>query len=244
MTVLRSSIYYVALAVTVFLFGILLLLLGWRLPVERLDRLSTQWGRVNLWLLKLICGLDFEIRGAEHLPADGPCIVMAKHQSAWETLALRGILPPMQSWVLKQELMKIPVFGSAMRRVKPIPIDRKAGRRAVLQVVREGVERLEEKRIVIIFPEGTRTSPGERKKYGLGGGLLAERSGIDVIPIAHNAGVYWARRGVKKHPGTIQVVVGKPIPSKGRKAAEIMGDVENWIENTLQTMPSRVNSKK
>lgn len=237
MILLRSLIYYIALATTVTVFGILVMVLSWFLPVDRLDRLSNQWGRLNLWLQKVICGLDFDITGLDLIPSQGPCIIMAKHQSAWETLALRGLLPPMQSWVLKKELMQIPVFGQAVSSVKPIPIDRKAGRKAVLQVVSEGVARLKEGRIVIVFPEGTRTAPGERKKYGMGGGLLAERSGVDVVPIAHNAGVYWARRGVKKYPGTIQVVVGPAIRSEGRKAAEIMAEVEDWIETKQETLP-------
>ena len=105
-------------------------------------------------------------------------------------------------------------------------------------MVEFGLRRLAEGRYVIIFPEGTRTAPGQRKKYGVGGGLLAQRSGVPVIPIAHNAGVFWRRRGVKKYPGTIRVVIGPEIASRGRKASEIMQDVENWIENKQAELPA------
>lgn len=237
MILFRSVVYFAAMVITVGLFALPIVLLGWFFHAGFSDRIATRWGQVNLWLQRVICGLAYELRGRENLP-DGPCIIMAKHQSTWETIGLRGILRPEQSWVLKQELMNLPVFGWALRFVKAIPIDRSAGRKAVFKVVEDGKARLAEGRYVIIFPEGTRTAPGQRKKYGLGGGVLAERSGAPVIPIAHNAGVFWRRRGVKKYPGTIQLAIGPAIQSEGRKAAEIMRDVEAWIEGQLENMPA------
>ncbi|MCB1784712.1 MAG: 1-acyl-sn-glycerol-3-phosphate acyltransferase [Chromatiaceae bacterium] len=236
MILLRSLIYFAVMALSVLIFGLVLTLFGWFLPQGFSDQVATAWGKVNLWLQKVLCDLGYRLHGAENLP-QGPCIVMSKHQSTWETIALRGLLRPQQSWVLKIELTRIPVFGWGLRFARSIAIDRSAGRRAVFMVTEQGIERLAEGRCVIIFPEGTRTAPGERRKYGLGGGVLAERSGFDVVPIAHNAGVFWRRRGVKKYPGTIQVVVGKPIPVNGRKAAEIMRDVEDWIETTQASLP-------
>ena len=162
---------------------------------------------------------------------------MSKHQSTCENIGLRGILKPEQSWVLKQELMRVPFFGWGLRFTGSIPIDRSAGRRAVLKVVELGSQRLAEGRYVIIFPEGTRTVPGQRKRYGVGGGMLAQCSGAPVIPVAHNAGVFWRRRGVKKYPGTVRVVIGPAIPSEGRKTGEIMQDVEEWIENKQTELP-------
>ena len=229
MILLRSLLYFAAMVLTGLIYGLFIAVVGPFRPTAFTDRWSSRWGRLNLRLQALICGLRYQIKGTANLP-DGPFIVMAKHQSTWETIGLRGILPPHQSWVLKKELMKIPVFGTGLRLAHSIPIDRSAGRRAVLKVVEEGMKRLAENRIVIIFPEGTRTAPGQHRKYGLGGAILAERSGATVIPIAHNAGVFWRRRGVKKYPGTIEVVIGPPIVSEGRKAAEIIREVENWIE--------------
>ena len=236
MILLRSVLYFVAMVISVLVFGLPISLLGWFLRGGFSDRLATVWGRVNLWLQRVICGLGYEIQGAENLPP-GAAIVMSKHQSTWETMGLRGILKPEQSWVMKQELTRLPVFGWGLRFTKSIPIDRSAGRRAVLKLVEDGMAMLKEGRYVIVFPEGTRTAPGERRKYGLGGGVLAERSGVPVIPIAHNAGVFWRRRGVKKYPGTIRVVVGPAIPAAGRKASEIMQDVESWIEARQAELP-------
>jgi len=232
---LRSIVYFATMVVTVVVFGLLIALLGGLLPGRFSDRMATRWGRVNLWLQRVICGLRYELTGAENLPK-GACIVMSKHQSTWETIGLRGLLKPEQSWVLKQELMRIPIFGWGLRFAKSIPIDRAAGRRAVLRVVEQGQARLAEGRYVIIFPEGTRTAPGERRKYGMGGGVLAERSGAVVVPIAHNAGVFWRRRGVKKYPGTIRVVIGPAIDTAGKRASQIMQEVESWIEARQQEL--------
>jgi 1-acyl-sn-glycerol-3-phosphate acyltransferase len=233
---LRSIIYFGTLMVSVLLFGLVIALLGWFLPVTFTDTLATRWARTNLWLQRLICGLGYSLEGRENLP-DGGCIIMSKHQSAWETIALRGILRPDQSWVLKKELTQIPIFGWCLRLASSIPIDRSAGRRAVLKVVEDGIARLAEGRQVIIFPEGTRTAPGQRRKYGIGGGVLAERSGAPVVPIAHNAGVYWRRRGVKKYPGTIHVVIGPAVATQGKTAAQIMQEVEYWIEEKQKELP-------
>ncbi len=237
MILLRSLLYFAGLVISVVVFGLLIALFGWFLPSSYADTMSNAWGTTNLWLLKWVCGLSYRIKGEEHLP-DGGAIIMAKHQSTWETIALRGILPAAQSWILKQELMRIPLFGLGLKFAKSIAIDRSAGRKAAMKVVTEGIERLNEGRNVIIFPEGTRTAPGERKKYSIGGGLLAERSGATVVPIAHNAGIFWRRRDVKKYPGTIDVIVGPPIASEGKKASEIMREVEEWIESTLETLPT------
>jgi len=236
MILLRSLLYYAALSVTIIVFGTPIVLLGAFMPRRFSDNLATWWGQINLWLQRTICGLGYRIEGKENLP-DGPCILMSKHQSAWETIGLRGILNPNQSWVLKEELTKIPIFGWGLRYTGSIPIDRSAGRRAVLAIIEHGSRCLAAGRTVVIFPEGTRTAPGERKKYGIGGGLLAQRTGAAVIPIAHNAGVYWRRKGVKKYPGTIRVVIGPPILTEGQKAADIMQQVESWIEEKQAELP-------
>ncbi len=233
---LRSTLYFLAMVATILVFGLAISTVGLLLPLAARDRLGNAWGRTNLWLMKWICGLDYHLEGAEHIPHEA-AIVMSKHQSAWETIALRGILPPNQSWVLKRELMWIPVFGWALASVPTIAIDRKAGRRAIREIVEKGTRLLQQGRIIIIFPEGTRVNPGERHRYGLGGGILAEKSGFPVVPIAHNAGVFWKRRALTKHPGTIQVVVGPPIETQGKTAAQITREVEAWIEGEVAKLP-------
>ena len=240
MIFVRSLLYFVAMVISVIVFGLTIAVLGRFVQGDFSDVVATNWGKFNLWLLRVICGLRYEIQGLENLPPSDPLIIMSKHQSAWETISLRGIFRAQQSWVLKKELMQLPFFGWALGFAKSIPIDRAAGRRAIFEVVKQGIERLNEGRYVIIFPEGTRTDPGQRKKYGVGGGVLAERSGVPVIPVAHNAGVFWRRRGVKKYPGTIQVIIGPAIPSRGKKASQIMREVEDWIEARQDELPKNI----
>lgn len=236
---IRSSLYFLLMAVSVTLFGLIISTIGWLFPVSVRDSLSNAWGLLNLWMLRVICGLDYRIQGLENLPQDS-AIIMAKHQSTWETISLRGLLPKHQTWVLKRELMRVPVFGWALAAVKPIAINRSAGKKSIKQIIEQGSKRLAEGRLIIIFPEGTRTAVGERKKYGIGGAILAEKTGYAITPIAHNAGVFWKRRGVKKYPGIIDVVIGPPITTAGKKASEITREVEHWIESEMEKLPSRL----
>ena len=242
MIFVRSLLYFGAMVISVIVFGLTIAILGRFMRGDFNDLTATNWGKFNLWMQRVICGLRYEIHGLENLPQSDPAIIMSKHQSTWETISLRGLFRPQQSWVLKKELMRLPIFGWALSFAKSIPIDRAAGRRAIIEVVKQGIQRLDEGRYVIIFPEGTRTDPGERRKYGIGGGVLAERSGVPVIPVAHNAGVFWRRRGVKKYPGTIQVMIGPAIPSRGRKASQIMAEVEEWIEARQDELPKSVRN--
>lgn len=234
---IRSVSYFLLMALTVVVFGVPLALLGWLMPKDWRHAIANGWGHANLWLLKVVCGLTYKIDGMEHIPSGG-AVIMSKHQSTWETLAFRGLFPRTQAWVLKRELMWVPVFGWAMAMVNPIAIDRSAGRKAIKQIVDQGKAMLAEGRNVIIFPEGTRTAPGERRRYGVGGGILASKAQAPVIPVAHNAGVFWARRGMLKYPGEIQVVIGTPIPTTDKDAGEVMDAVESWIEDMQQRLPA------
>lgn len=236
MVYLRSLVYMAALAVTTVGFGLAVALSGRVLSWERRSAIANAWGTTNLRLLRVLCGLRYRLTGWENLPQT-PCIVMAKHQSAWETIALRGLLPCDQCWILKKELLSVPVFGWALASMRPIAIDRSAGTKAIKQVIAEGTAALKQRRWVVVFPEGTRVEPGERGKYNIGGAMLAERSGFPIVPIALNAGVFWRRRALVKYPGTIDVVVGPLIPTEGRRASAIMADVENWIETTVASLP-------
>lgn len=233
MIFIRSLLYFISFLFTTIYYATRLGFTGTATPFENRCRFANSWGTTNLRLLKFFCRLDYQIEGFENI-FKGNCIVMSKHQSTWETISLRGLLPPEQSWVLKRELLSVPIFGWALKKCEPIAIDRNAGRKAVRQVIEKGTEALEKGRWVIIFPEGTRVEPGERKKYAIGGAMLAERSGFPVVPIAHNAGQFWKRRDLKKYPGIIKVVVGDPITSSGKKASEINKEVEYWIEMQME----------
>ncbi|MCP4125752.1 MAG: 1-acyl-sn-glycerol-3-phosphate acyltransferase [Gammaproteobacteria bacterium] len=236
MILIRSVVFFALLVLTTTLFTIPMFTIGFLLPYRHRCQIANAWGRVTLWLLDVICNLKYQVTGWENLQ-QRDAIILSKHQSAWETIALRGLLPPEQAWVLKRELLWLPLFGWALAAAEAIGIDRSSGRVAMRQVIAKGTERLKQGRLVIIFPEGTRVAPGERKRYGLGGALLAEKSGYPIVPIAHNAGVFWRRRGVRKYPGTIQVVIGPVIETKNRPAAEINSQVEEWIESTMATLP-------
>ena len=227
---LRSLLFLTGQYVSLLLFAPFAFL-TFPLPLATRYRAVSQFARFNLWWLEKTCGLGFEVEGREHILST-PGIVMAKHQSAWETIALQVLFRP-QTWVMKRELLWIPIFGWGLALLEPIAIDRRAGRRAMDQVLAQGADRLARGVWVVVFPEGTRVPPGTRGRYHTGGALLAERTGRPVVPVAHNAGELWPRRSLRKYPGTVRVVIGPPIPSAGRRAADILADVENWIEGTM-----------
>ncbi len=234
--VVRSALFWVVFMTTLLIFAPLTLLV-WPLPFRLRYRVATQWGRLSLAWLSLTCRLTYQVTGAENIP-DETGIVLCKHQSTWETLAMQTIFPP-QVWVLKRELLWLPFFGWALAALKPIAINRKAGRKAVEQLVQQGTERLAQNLWVIVFPEGTRIAPGQRGRYRIGGAVLAERSGFPVVPVAHNAGEFWPRHGFVKRPGIIQVVIGPTIMVGGKQAAEILREAEDWIEGTMQKISAK-----
>ena len=209
-------------------------LLVWPLPLLWRYRVITRWAAFQVWLLKISCGIYHRVEGKENLPK-GPAIILSKHQSAWETLAFQQIFPPF-TWVLKRELMWIPLFGWALASLRPIAIDRRSSRKAVEQVIAQGRERLQSGIWVLVFPEGTRMVPRARRRYGIGGAVLANATGYPVVPVAHNAGSLWARRSIIKRPGLIRVVIGPVIQSQGRSVEEINHAAKTWIENTMKEL--------
>lgn len=233
---IRSLLFWFVFATSLVVY-VPLVLLCIPLPFRVRYGIATQWARVSLRWLSVTCKLDYRVSGEENIP-ETTCIVFSKHQSTWETLALQKLFPP-QVWVLKRELLWLPLFGWGLATMKPIAINRGAGRKAVEQLVAQGTERLKEGLWVVVFPEGTRIAPGRRGRYRIGGAVLAERSRHPVIPVAHNAGEFWPRRGFIKLPGTIDVVIGKPITTDGKDAATILKEAETWIESTMESI-SRV----
>ena len=234
MPYIRSSIFLLGMVIsTLIAVPITIILLA--LPFPLRFRLVSNWARFNLWWLHTTCNITPEIEGLENI-IDQPAIIMCKHQSTWETLVIQLLFPP-QVWILKRELLWIPIYGWGLATMRPIAIDRSLGVRSLRQIVRQGVERLNSGLWVVVFPEGTRIAPGERQKYHPGGGMLAEKSGCPVIPIAHNAGYLWPRNSFLKWPGTIRMVIGAPIQTRGKKAAQITREVEEWIETTVAALP-------
>jgi 1-acyl-sn-glycerol-3-phosphate acyltransferase len=207
-------------------------ILALALPYRQRYALVSRWTHWNLWLLEKICRLNHSVTGEENIPAR-PTIIFCKHESAWETLALQRYFTP-QVWVIKRELLWIPFFGWGLATLRPIAIDRKASRAGLEQILTQGRERLNDGCWVVIFPEGTRVAPGERRRYRQGGAVLAEKTGYPVLPVAHNAGDFWPRNSFIKRPGTIGLRFGPIIESAGRSAAEINHLAESWIENAVQ----------
>jgi 1-acyl-sn-glycerol-3-phosphate acyltransferase len=234
MLVIRSLIFLLLQIIITPVFATLALLSFPLNPFTRY-RVISQWAKLMLVLLRLVCGIRHEVRGIENIPKE-PCIVLCKHQSAWETLALQKIFPP-QVWVLKRELLWIPFFGWALALTSPIAIKRSDGKGAIKQLLKQGKERLAQGFCVVIFPEGTRIPFGRRGKYKIGGAMLAANSSTLVVPVAHNAGRLWGRNAFSKHPGLITMSIGAPIETRGLKAEEINARVEAWIENEIQRLP-------
>jgi 1-acyl-sn-glycerol-3-phosphate acyltransferase len=233
---IRSILFYVLMAFATIVFVVLgFLILPLNFPLR--FRIMSRWAAFNFWTLKYLCGLDFFVEGIENIPP-GPAIIMCKHQSAWETLALQIVFPP-QVWILKRELLWIPIYGWGLASMQPIAINRASGMRALRQIVNDGKKRLEAGLWIVIFPEGTRTAPGERRKYQVGGGLLAEKSGFPIVPVAHNAGCYWPKQSLDKWPGTIKMVIGPVIQPQGKSASDITLEVEEWIETTVEKLGVR-----
>jgi 1-acyl-sn-glycerol-3-phosphate acyltransferase len=198
-------------------------------------RIISGWAHIMLWLLRVLCGIYMEVRGAENIPSQ-PCIVMCKHQSAWETIALQQVFPP-QVWVLKRELLWLPFFGWGLAMTSPIAIKRSDGKGAVRQLLAQGKARLEQGFCVVIFPEGTRIPYGQRGKYKVGGALLGLHTGAPLVPVAHNAGRLWGRKAFLKQPGVITMSIGAPIETAGLKAEELGRRVEDWIEGEVARLP-------
>lgn len=236
MLTLRSLIFNLIMFVTVTLYAPLVML-TFPLPPLARYRVTRQWARFMMWLLRWLCGLRYRVEGLGHLPKH-PAIIISKHQSSWETLAYQQIFPP-QVWVLKRELLWVPFFGWGLAMTQPIAIDRGSGRRAVEQIVEQGRQRLETGRWVVVFPEGTRVAPGHHRRFGLGGAVLASATGFPVVPVAHNAGSYWPRRGFLKKPGVIRVVIGPVIDTRGKEPEQINREAQAWIEAEMQRLEGR-----
>jgi 1-acyl-sn-glycerol-3-phosphate acyltransferase len=213
----------------------LLSLFIWVFPYERRYAILNFWARFNMWWLKKTCRLDYQVEGMENVPSNTPVIVLSKHQSAFETIVFQVIFPR-QVWVLKKELQWLPFFGWALALMRPIAIDRSKKTSSRTQIVDQGTQVLKDGHWIVIFPEGTRVPVGERGKYGIGGALLAQKSGFPVLPVAHNAGYFWKRRGFIKYPGTIKIRIGALIDPQEKSAREINELAESWIEKTVKEL--------
>lgn len=235
---IRSLIFSVYSLTTMALYSFVCVLslplpLRWRHAIIRL------YLRVYLQVLKITCRIDYVVEGLENIPPDHRGVIMSKHQSAWETFFLPTIFHA-PAVIVKRELLWLPFFGWGLAAGDPIAINRSDVSSAMQQIITKGKKCLDSGRWVLVFPEGTRVAPGKAGKYRLGGARLAVASGYPVIPVALNAGHFWPRRKFIKRPGTVRVVIGPPINSKGRTAEEVLRLTREWIENTMVRIDQQV----
>lgn len=231
---LRSIAFALLLTVATVVWALMCFLFA-PLPYRHRYYWTTRWNVFVIWAAKVCCGIRYQIKGMENLP-DGPVILLSKHQSAWETIFYPMIMPRPLAYVFKKELLYIPFFGWGIGLLRMIPIDRSKGRDAFAQVVAKGRERLANGQWIILFPEGTRIPRGKKGTYKSGGARLAVATQTPVVPIAMNSADCWPRNAFIKTPGLITISIGKPISSEGREPAELMQQVENWIESEMRAI--------
>ncbi len=224
---IRSVIFSLGQVTTLIFFssfGFLLLPFGFEVRY----RFMSKWAVFVIWWAKVTCGIRYQVQGVENIDSSQAGIVLARHESAWETFFTQ-LLFPRQAFVLKRELLSIPFFGWGMRLLNPIAIDRGAGRQALNQLLEEGQARLKEGVWVVIFPEGTRMPTGELGKINIGGPMLAAKSKAPTYLMAHDAGKCWPKNSFIKRPGTIEVFISEPLDPAQMSVKEITQATEAWF---------------
>ena len=233
MNLVRSTLFALVLLIVTPPFALFAFLTFPFAPRTRY-RLITSWTRIVMWFVRYLLGIRYRVEGVGNLPGKA-AVVLSKHQSAWETMALQLILPPI-AFVLKRELLRVPFFGWGLAQMPIVSIDRSAGKDALAQLEEQGRALLADGFWVVVFPEGTRVAPGKKRRYKPGGAFLASRSGAPVVPVAHNAGEFWRRNAFVKRPGEIVVSIGPTIDSEGLSTEELNARVEGWIEQEMRRL--------
>lgn len=231
---LRSIVFALALVCVTPPYA-LFSVLTFPLPPRTRYRVITSWATVVISLAWHVLGIRYRVVGRENIPATGAAVVLSKHQSAWETMGLLQIFPPL-CYVMKRELLRVPFFGWGLAQLPMIAIDRSAGQDALAQVLEQGKVLLAEGYWVAVFPEGTRVAPGSARRYKMGGAWLASHTGTPVVPVAHNAGEFWRRNAFLKRPGEVVVSIGPPIDTQGLDPTEVNERAERWIEAEMRRL--------
>ena len=225
MLFLRSLLYFIGSIISLIvitLCGLFLIIL----PYSYRQRFLSSWAFFCIWWLKISLNITTDLKGSENINSS-PSVIISNHQSTWETLAFQTIFPA-HTWVLKQELLWLPVFGWSLALLKPIVINRGDKLNAIKKVIKQGSERLSQGISVVVFPEGTRQTYKHLGDYQNGAAAIAKKSGHDIIPVYHNAGKFWPKGSFIKKPGVITVVIGKPISSSFLTSSELTKEVRNW----------------
>ena len=239
MAMLRSTLHMAFMFVTVIPYTLAILvarLFGAKGDVRY--AIAQKWLTLSIDAARVIMGIRYEVQGQENLPVGetSPAILLVKHQSTYETFLMPAIMPHPLAYVFKKELLYVPFFGWSIGSLDMIHIDRSQRTKAFAKVVEQGQALLDKGVWVIMFPEGTRIPRGERGSYKTGGTRLAIATGAPVIPIAVTSAKCWPRKAFVKTSGVVDVSIGKPIPSVGRDAEELMREVETWIEAEMHRL--------
>ena len=232
---IRAILFYIGFYPVTFIYASFCILVGWALPFQGRFKLFTVMNYFTMFWLRVTCGVKYRVEGRENLPSDGAYVLIANHSSEWETLFLQTLIRP-QSAVLKQELLKIPFFGWALGMLKPIALDRSKRRGALKQLLTQGKERLEEGINVVIFPQGTRVAHGKLGKFNKGGAMLAASAGVPIIPLVHDASVYWPGKSFVKYPGTVTVRIGVAVNVADQSVDELHEQSAGWIEQQMREL--------
>jgi len=238
MSLIRSVIHMLWMLVTVIPWALILVLASLFVRGDPVYWIGAGWLRASVLGARYILGIRTHVTGMENLPVGkkSPAVLLVKHQSTFETLLMPAMMPHPLAYVFKKELLYIPFFGWSMARMDMIHIDRSQSSLAFAKVVAQGKILLARGVWVIMFPEGTRIARGQKGTYKTGGTRLAVETGAPVIPIAVTSAKCWPRKAFVKHAGVVEVSIGKPIPSAGREPAELMREVENWIEGEMHRL--------
>ena len=233
MLFLRSLLYFLGSIIVLGLLVTIALALFFT-PVKVRYGILVNWSKFCVWWLRMTLDIKLEVIGRENIPAT-PCVIISNHQSTWETIGLQQVFPQ-QTWVLKRELLLIPVFGWGLAMLKPIIINRGEKLKALKKVIKQGADRINEKIFVVVFPEGTRQPYGQLGEYQKGGIAIAKKTGCDISPVYHNAGKAWPKGSFIKYPNTITVVIGKPISVEGKSATVLIKEIRDWTESQASSV--------
>lgn len=228
----RSLIFFIFSTIAICTYSMVVAFTFW-LPLSVRHSEIRVFLRFYFYMLKLICRINYQIEGLEHIKGMNSGIVLSKHQSMWETFFLPLIFHN-PAVISKRELLWIPFFGWGFAATGPITINRSSRSSAMQQIIKKGKQYLDSGRWVLVFPEGTRVPYGKVGQYKLGGARLAAATGYPVVPVAHNAGRFWPKRSFIKYPGTIRVIIGPPIDSSNKTPEEVLTHAKTWIEETMK----------
>lgn len=238
---LGSIVFFAYYMISTIVFGALAPIATLLLPKNARQPVLNLHNKGLLFVFRVTCGVKVEVVGLENINQNRPSVLVANHQSEWETYILQVLFAPI-STVLKKELLSVPFFGWGLRMVQPIAIDRSQRTNALKQIISQGKERIEDGRSVLIFPEGTRIAPNEEQAFNKGAAMLATSANAPILPVVHNAGYTWPGRRWRKFPGRIRVVIGPVIESEGKKTSVLHDEMDAWMRKEMAKLPKGNNS--